>query len=206
MIELIELLISKRQNKKVILVGHDWGGIIAWGVAQERPRLIDRLININAPHPLALDEQLSSSWEQFARSSYMFLLNVPYIPETIIQGNDYQILDTLLGKFSKVVNETDVYKYYFSLPYGLTGPLNYYRAFLRGVGQVKTKVTFRQAIKPKTLIIWGEDDAFLLPKLAVVSAKHCLQATVKFIKNCSHFAQIEKPTDVNNLIKNYLKN
>ncbi len=203
LIELITELLIGKKNKKCIIIAHDWGGNMAWSVAQQKPNLVDRLVLINSPHPLVWHQQIESSWKQFTKSSYMFVLNVPYLSETILRGNDFQFIDTFFGEFYATTNQTDVYKHYFALPYGLTGPLNYYRTMLRGIGKSKI-VSNPQKIQPKTLIVWGRNDSVFIDELAEESAKYCNQVTVNYIENGTHEVHLKHSDKVNQFIADFL--
>lgn len=207
-IELLEILLTKSANKKAVLVAHDWGGIIAWTVAQMRPDLIDRFVVLNAPQPAVWRRRIATTWRQFFASYYMFFFNVPYLPEVYFSRLDYGGLDYLYGKYQSVT-EMDAYKYYFSMPYGLTGPLNYYRASLRGYGSGKSGKTAaelaKKKIEPKTLIIWGTKDVHLITELAADSAKTCVDATVELVEGCSHWIMVQQPEKVNQIMGQFLK-
>lgn len=199
-IELIESLVSKA-NPKCILVAHDWGGVLAWSVAQTRPDLVDRFIVLNAPHSSPWIKRIATTWKQFFASWYMFFFNFPYLPELNLRSGDFKLFDALFGKYSKSPEEIDVYKHYFSQAYGITAPLNYYRARLRGYGQIPITV---RPVQPPTLILWGRDDTALIAELAEDSAKLCTDATVQYLDACSHWIMIDKPKEVNAAIAQFL--
>ena len=208
--ELIQSLVAEKSNQKCILVAHDWGGVIAWRLAQHWPELVDRFIVLNAPHGKAWLYRLSVSWKQFAASWYMFFFNFPWLPEWSFRSHDFRIFNILFGKYCKSLEEIDVYKYYFSQPYGITGPLNYYRAMLRGYDGGKLSQTQPidnkpNLVQPPTLIIWGRDDDALIPELAQDSAKSCHNAQVEYLDNCSHWIQFQRPQQVNEIMNKFLQ-
>ena len=202
-IEFIETIQTK-SHPKIILVAHDWGGAIAYVIAHNRPDLIDRFIVMNAPHPYAWIQRVSNSWQQFFSSWYVFFFNLPFLAEFSIQSNDFQIFDRLFGKYSQSEGDIDVYKHYFSQPYGISGPLNYYRAMLRGYGS--NSKGYDNKIQPKTLILWGRDDVALVSDLAHDSSNMCVNARVEYLDQCSHWIQIHRPMEVNSIMKKFLRN
>ena len=205
-IELIESLQSTKHNK-CVLVGHDWGGIISWTVAQTRPDLVDRFIVINAPHMDAGKCRAAISWRQFFSSWYMFIFNIPFLPELLLRGNDLAFFNQIIDQFSKDspderLQTAEVYKHYFGQPGGFTSPLNYYRALLRGYGSGENYPITK--VKTKTLIIWGKADMALVSELVDDSAALCEDVTVRYLEKSNHFVQMEDPDKVNELISQFL--
>lgn len=92
----VEGVIKGLGYDRAILVGHDWGGAIAWNFAYSRPQMVERLIVINLPHPAKMAEGLRSP-QQLVRSSYMFFFQLPEVPEALIQAGDYQLLERSLS-------------------------------------------------------------------------------------------------------------
>ena len=77
--------IRERGDQSAILVGHDWGGAIAWKVASAYPELVERLVILNAPHPAAFKRELRT-FTQLRKSWYMLFFQLPYIPGGRISG------------------------------------------------------------------------------------------------------------------------
>src|SRR5581483_6343170 len=107
------------------LVGHDWGGIVAWAFALAHPELLDRLIIVNAPHPAIFQRELTQNPEQQRASSYMLLFRDPKA-ERVLSENDYARLFNMTFPMSE--EERAAYLAAWSQPGALTGGLNYYRA------------------------------------------------------------------------------
>ena len=72
----IAQLIPALGYTKCILVGHDWGGAIAWSVAQNFPEAVERLVVLNCPHPKIMLQTVTSTWAQFMKSWYMLMFQV----------------------------------------------------------------------------------------------------------------------------------
>ena len=81
----IEGVITGLGYDKCVLVGHDWGGAIAWHFAYSRPQMVEKLIVLNMPHPARMAEGLRTPG-QLLRSWYMFFFQLPEIPEALIQA------------------------------------------------------------------------------------------------------------------------
>jgi len=155
MVEDVKQLLEALDKKQVILVGHDWGGFIAWNFAAKYPNLVQKLVVLNSPHPLVFRKVLRKSWKQYFTSFYMFFFNLPLLPELLFLSNDLRIFDDIFSSADGhpicTAEDIEAYKYVFCKPQALTGPLNYYRALVR-------KYPIRQInyqIKVQTLIIWG---------------------------------------------------
>src|SRR5262245_37404008 len=79
------------------VVGHDWGGVVAWVLAMRRPERVERLVAINAPHPAAwLRERKDPA--QLLRSWYTFFFQLPLLPEWVIQAGDFFLIERMLTR------------------------------------------------------------------------------------------------------------
>lgn len=192
------------------LVAHDWGGVVAWRVVQRHPELVDRFIVMNCPHPKAYIRQMKKGWGQFLKSWYMFLFQVPWLPEFFIGLRDYGQFNAMFrGKQMGVRNRAafpteilEAYKYTFSKPGALTAPLNYYRCMF---SVPLSKESAKTPIAVPTLIIWGDDDGALETAMADDHASLVSDLTVRHIPNCSHWVQQDAPDLVNKYMREWLE-
>ncbi len=144
------------------LVGHDWGGALAWSVAGDHPQRLLSLTSISAPHGAAMLEALRSS-TQSLRSIYMGFFRIPRVPEAIMQFANYRQLGlslraTGLPSASWKRDSQQLRRV------GMRGPLNWYRGATKGMRARKISVP--------TLYIWGRRDPFLGRKAAELTAKY----------------------------------
>src|SRR5690349_18848882 len=123
-VEDVRALAEKLGAKKFVLVGHDWGGVIAWAFAAAHPEMLDKLIIVNAPHPTVFARELANNPDQQKASSYFNLFSSP-AAETTLGQNGFQ---GLLGLLKGWASDDDRKAYLESWNRGLTGGLNYYRA------------------------------------------------------------------------------
>ena len=202
----VAALIERHCAGRAHLVGHDWGGVIAWHLAMHRPDLIDRLVILNAPHPAAYLREIRRP-SQLVRSWYIGFFQTPWLPERTIAANDFASLRRLFradpGR-SGAFTEDDVARYVraFKEPGALTGAINYYRAALReGPGRLARST---RAIANPTLLIWGERDRYLVPELTRGLEDWVPDLRVERLPGATHWVQHDEPERVNELLLQFL--
>ncbi|TFI55355.1 alpha/beta hydrolase [Mastigocladus laminosus UU774] len=200
----IKGLIEGLGYEKCVLVGHDWGGAIAWCFAYAYPEMVERLVVLNIPHPAKLSEGLRTPG-QLLKSSYMFLFQLPWLPEVLIQSWDYQLIENAFqgmavdkNAFSKA--DIEAYKDAAAKRGSLTAMLNYYRNIFQDQMFNKTW----GVLEVPTLMIWGENDTALGKELTYGTEAYVRDLQIKYIPNCSHWVQQERPELVNQYIQEYL--
>ncbi|NJN59158.1 MAG: alpha/beta hydrolase [Leptolyngbyaceae cyanobacterium SL_5_9] len=189
---------------RCILVGHDWGGAIAWNFAYAYPEMVEKLIILNLPHPAKFAEGLRTP-QQLLRSSYMFFFQIPWLPELLVQASSYQVVSAALTGMAvnkNAFSDTDLaaYKEAVAKPGALTAMLNYYRnVFQQGIVEREWGV-----LDVPTLMIWGEDDTALGKELTYGTEAYVKNFQIRYIPNCSHWVQQERPDLVTQYIWEYL--
>jgi len=189
------------------VVGHDWGGLVAWRVAMSHPTVVERLVVLNAPHPGVMLRGLFRNG-QMKRSRYIFFFQVPRLAERRFAAQDFAILRRYLrrdpvhpGAFS----EQDVQRYVEALsrPGALTAALNYYRAAFRAA----PLLPFRRhpRIEVPVLLIWGERDRYLGLHLIDGTERWVRDLRVERIAEASHWVQADAPERVNELLVGHLR-
>src|SRR5690606_24428568 len=127
------------------LVGHDWGGVVAWDLAASHPGRLERLAVRNGPHPDLWFQVMKRSATQAFRSSY---------------ASGFRVLRAMLERSSRngtfTPDDLDRYVEAWSHPGALTAMLNYYRALRK-----RRLPSEPRRIRTPTLILWGEKDVAL---------------------------------------------
>jgi pimeloyl-ACP methyl ester carboxylesterase len=192
--------------QRCILVGHDWGGAVAWNVAYAYPELVERLIVLNLPHPAKFAAGLRTP-QQLLRSWYIFFFQVPLLPELALQAFDYQLLadafrNMAIDKTAITDADLTAYKQAAAKPGALTAMINYYRANI-----LQPQLVSRDwgTLAVQTLLIWGEEDAALGKELTYGTEAYVPNLTVRYIPQCSHWVQQEQPALVNRYIREFLR-
>lgn len=166
-------LIDAAGRDDAYLVGHDWGGAVAWWVAANYPQRIKRLAILNAPHGAVLQKQLRTNRSQLRKSWYFFLFQIPGVPEALIRARNWRRATAALRATSRTGTFTEAdfvqYRRAWSQPGAFTGMLNWYRAAI----QKPSKPPKTPRITMPTLLIWGTEDRFLGHELAQPSIDLC---------------------------------
>ena len=209
------------------LVAHDWGGAVAWNLANQHPERLRQLVIINSPHPAPLLQALQHDPAQQAASAYMNFLVQPEAA-ALLAANDFErLLGFLTGQDTSLTSLTatpdlaprpdwltaDVQgKYREVWQHGLQGGLNYYRASpLRpatasdpGVSAIQIPEEALRIDVP-TLLLWALDDVALLPCLTEGLDAHIAQLKRVSIEKATHWVVHEQPDRVMAEIRAFLQ-
>jgi pimeloyl-ACP methyl ester carboxylesterase len=200
----VEGIIRGLGYDRCILVGHDWGGAIAWSFAYTYPQLLDVLMVMNLPHPAKFAAGLKTP-QQLLRSWYIGLFQLPLLPEFLLQAGDYWLIEQMFSGMAirkEAFTDADIrqYKAAAAKPGALTAMVNYYRALLASNFMDLTW----PVLDVPTLMIWGEEDTALGKELTIGTEDYVRDFHLRYIPHCSHWVQQEQPETVNAYMREFL--
>ena len=201
--------------ERFTLVGHDWGGAVAWLAALRHPDRLSRLVIVNAPHPLVFQKSLFEDPAQRAASQYINAFRSPLME----QGIEAMGLESFFSKsFARHADvsllpdaERQAYLDDWGQPGALTAMLNWYRAseiVVPKVGEeasapVWTRLPF-PSIKVSTLVVWAMRDTALLP-VQLDGLDQLVDALeIVTIADAGHFVPWEQPATVVAAIRDFM--
>lgn len=186
-------LIESAGGAPCVVVGHDWGAMVAWNLAMIRPELVRKLVIINVPHPAAIRRELARSMRQKVRLLYQVFFQLPLLPELFMRLFGRALLRRG-GQFTP--EETKAYSREWRNG-SLTPMLHYYRALRRSRGMLRK--VFRRIDLP-TLILWSEHEPVFLPSTLEDPGHWVTDLRIERIPGAGHFAQRDAPELVAKLI------
>jgi pimeloyl-ACP methyl ester carboxylesterase len=223
-------LVQAFGEREAVIVGHDWGGAIAWTFAMEHPEATRRLVVMNCPHPAIFTEHLRANRRQMARSWYMLFFQIPWLPEKLLGLGHARPIAAAMRRGSvrqDALTEEDL-RYLrdaASQPGALRAAINYYRAALRApdaqaawpkwlrrfvhgdreIAGIRDRLEDWPKITAPTLLIWGEADIALGKELTLgLEPLVTAPLEIKYIPLCGHFVQQEQATVVNGYLLDFL--
>ena len=183
------------------VVAHDWGAVVAWWLALRDPERVDRLAVLNVPHPLAFRRLLRRPSTQWLRSWYMAFFQLPRLPEAaLLRFGTWALRRTSApGTFS----DADLARYRrgWARPGRASGMLAWYRAMR---SHPPGRLPDGPTVRPPTLVVWGDADVALDPRLAQMSVDLCADGRLVRLPGVSHWVQHEAPEAVNRELLSFL--
>jgi pimeloyl-ACP methyl ester carboxylesterase len=200
-------LIKGLGQGKAIIIGHDWGGVLAWMFAMAYPQMIERLVVLNAPHVGPLRRELRTP-KQMRKSWYVLAFQIPWLPEYLLGRNHARLVGQMIADSAvqKDAFPPDVlarYRNAMSKPGALHASINYYRMLVRhSINQLgRSKIA---TIQVPTLLIWGEQDIALDISLTEGLEQWVPDLQIRRIPDSGHWVQQEKPELVNQYLRTFL--
>jgi pimeloyl-ACP methyl ester carboxylesterase len=184
------------------LVGHDWGGLVAWPLAASHAHRVRRLVILAAPHADTMTGELLRHPMQLLRSSYIAFFQLPLLAEAALRFDRFAALRHALTNSSRAEtfspSDLDRYVDAWRGAGRLTSMLNYYRALRLQEPRVGR-------ITVPTLILWGALDTALGVHLATAAKGMCDDAELVVRHDVSHWLHLEEPEWVSDMISTFLE-
>ena len=214
------IALESTENRAACVIAHDWGGAVAWGLANRYPKQLQRLLILNSPHPGSFLRELQTNPVQQAASQYMHFLRRPDAP-ALLAENRWQ---RMLGFFQNPDGSQPAwltpelkqqYREHWDL--GVHGACMFYAASPLVPPQPDSSTEDLQDIRGLSLpdemlhipvpvrILWGDSDIALQPALLNGLEQWVPQLTVEHLKGCSHWVTHEKPEAVRRALTEFLK-
>ncbi len=197
-------LVEAMGRDRARVVGHDWGAMVAWCLAQDHPDRVERLGILNVPHPGAFRETLWGSWEQRLRSTYAGFFQLPGVPERALRAREFRLMTGMLRGSSRpgtfTDRDLDRYRTAWSREGALTAMLNWYRAN----GPRSGLFSRTSRVEPETLVLWGARDEALVRENAERSLAFCERGELAVFERATHWLQHEEADAVNERLAAFL--
>ncbi|GIL81432.1 hypothetical protein Vretimale_992 [Volvox reticuliferus] len=205
-------VVSALGRTSCTLVGHDWGGVVAWVVAGRYPGLVERLVVLAAPHLLLYRRNMTVS--QLVASCYILMFQMPIVPELVLTHHDAKLLELRSHLFAPcrrgalTAADVELYKAALLQPGAATASLNYYRALLgTDAGllpfHVEVDRALRRQLEMPVLVVWGAQDFALQISNLIGLKEVATQSEVHILPNCSHWIQSDQPQELRRVMADW---
>lgn len=198
-------LIHTLGRERAILVAHDWGGVAAWRFAMDHPQAVERLVVMNAPHPVVFAKALRNDRSQQRKSWYMFAFQLPWLPEALLSLSPpatarFFFRGTAVRRDAFSEDDLAVMAAALAQPGALRAMLHWYQAALRYRPARRAR-----AIETPALLLWAEDDVALGKSLTYGLEHWVPNLELHYIPHCGHWVQNEAAAEVNERLLAFLQ-
>jgi epoxide hydrolase 4 len=207
-------LVEGLGRERTVVVGHDWGGAVAWAVAARHPELVEGLVAINCPPASALAHAMRHSRGQLRKSWYILFFQLPWLPERRMAADGAAVVARALvgGSHRRDAwprEELDAYRAAFARPGRAKAAIDWYRASFRQIVRPPRSRSPSRRVAAPTLVLWGVEDRFLGRELVAPDVLRRVLTEgnvpeVVFIEDAGHFVQNEMPDRVNEELLRWL--
>ena len=193
-------------ERQADVVGHDWGGVLAWALAMRAPEYVRRLVILNAPHPATFQRALYSP-SQWLRSAYVGFFQLEGIAEEALARDDYALIRRTFRAADRErawLTDADIQRYVDAIarPGALTAALSYYRQVVRrGPGIVGPA----RVITAPTLVLWGELDPYLGVESLDGLERWVDDLRIQRFSTAGHWLNQQEPARVNEALLEFLR-
>lgn len=191
--ELLRRALAELGRDRPVLVGHDWGGLVAWCLALAHPGAVRALAVLGCPHPSQVDQISLANPRQLARSAYMFGFRLPVVPELVLRwAGPLAARGIVRDRAARLAWRQELSR---GDPRAM---LDYYRNLpaLRGRAWPSLRVP--------ALLVWSRRDAFLGAELAAASQRVEPGLSVAYLPGAGHWVHHQDPAAVHPVLDGFL--
>jgi pimeloyl-ACP methyl ester carboxylesterase len=196
----VDLAGALAADEPVILVGHDWGAVAAYGALVRAPDRFRAAVTMAVPHPLAFMANLRRNPAQLRRSWYMFFFQLPAIPEHVVPRDGFAFIDRLWRAWSPgyAAPARDMDELKQCLAASMPAPIAYYRAIARPARELRARLRrVEDKIVTPTLHLHGANDGCVAAALGRGQERFFAgRFASDVVPGVGHFMQIEAPTEI----------
>jgi pimeloyl-ACP methyl ester carboxylesterase len=213
LVEDVVELIEAMGRRRAAVVGHDWGGAIAWATALKRPEVVERLVVMNCPHPAKFRAALIHNPRQMLRSWYILFFQIPWLPDALLRASGAAAVaralrETAVQKQAFSDEDLAYFRRAFRGTYSATAALNYYRSLFRSalLHPRRADAWIERKIEAPTMLVWGEQDVALGKELTYgMEPLFAGRLELRYVPDSGHWVQQEKPQLVNRFLSRFLE-
>ncbi len=199
-------------DESFYLVGHDWGGALAWSFAQHYPQRLHKVVGINAPPTNQLLELLENNPEQQKRSAYMFSMRGGKVHQQITENGANLLWKNAYSKLRELPHFTpehdEVFRQGLAQPGAVDGGINWYRANIPPLDEISDAHFWPSRTASTTvpgLLIWGELDDTFVASFIDDLPRYVENLQVSRLPGLGHSPMLEDPVLVTQLLREFFE-
>lgn len=188
------------------IVGHDWGGAVAYGFAALHPQRTRKLVVMNAPHYGAYLDTIRRTPAQILKSWYIYFFQLPWLAEASLRARDFESMRRAFRQLPpENMGSQDIAAYVeaWEQPGALSAMLGWYRTAFRATLRSGLSAP-PQHVQAPTCVIWGEEDFALDRRCNDTLDRYTPDLRVHYLPGASHWVQMHRPQEVNRLLLEFL--
>ena len=192
-------LIVQSGDAPCAVVGHDWGGLVAWFLPMMHPAVVSRLVVMNTPHPVPFAREMKCNRSQRVRMIYQLFMQPPVLPEILLRF----VLPSIMRRAANMTEEElRIYEEAWRPREARRAMANYYRSVRR---QRKTLRSLVRPIDIPTMLIWGEREPVFTPGTTLHFEEYVPNLRIVRVPEARHFVQTDAPDVVNKALIDFLR-